>query len=428
MKYLIKGGKIIDFKSDCFKYSDILIDGKIIVKIDKNIQMENDYNLINAENKYIVPGLIDAHVHLREPGFENKETIKTGTMACAKGGFTHVFSMPNTMPNPDSEKNIDKIQKIIEKDAVIKVTPIASITEGSLGGKLVDFEKLSKKNIAGFSDDGNPVFSEELMRISLLKSFECKKSIITHSEDKSTFSIGAVNRGKVSEYYNVDGIPNEAEYKMIDRDIEILKETSGYLHICHISTKESVKSIREAKRKGLNITCEVTPHHFSLSEDVVIEKGPYAKVNPPLRKSEDIDEIIQGIKDGTIDIIVTDHAPHEDESKNTDIVSATYGFSGAEIAFKVAYTYLVKSGVINLVKLIKFMSYNPAKIFNLKNEGDIKNGFFANLTILDLDKSKIVKTDEFISKGKNSPYDGMKLDGEVIMTIYNGEIVYEGEM
>lgn len=423
MKYLIKGGKIIDFKNDCFEYGDILIDGKIIVKIDKNIQMEDNYNLINAKNKYIVPGFIDAHVHLREPGFENKETIKTGTMACAKGGFTHVFSMPNTMPHPDSEKNLEIIQQIIKKDAVIKVTPIASITEGSLGKKLVEFEKLSKKNIAGFSDDGNPVFSEELMRISLLKSFEYNKPVITHSEDKNTFSVGVVNRGKVSKYYNVDGIPNEAEYKMIMRDIEILKETSGHLHICHISTKESVKSIREAKRKGLNITCEVTPHHFSLSENVVVEKGSYAKVNPPLRKLEDIDEIIKGIKDGTIDIIATDHAPHEDESKNTDIVNASYGFSGAELAFKVAYTYLVKSGLINLVKLIKLMSYNPAQIFGLKDEGDLQKGFFANITILDLNKNKIVNTDEFISKGKNSPYNEMKLYGEVIMTMYNGEIV-----
>ena len=353
MKLLIKGGKLVDFENNCFILRDILIDGKFIKKIDRNIRVQEDFKVIDANNLYISPGFIDAHVHLREPGFEHKETIYSGTKACAKGGFTHVFSMPNTKPSPDSIENLNDLLSRINESAVIKVTPVASVTEGIGGEELVDLKKLSKENIIGFSDDGNPVNSIDYVYKTLLNSIKTKKPLITHSEDRSCFKVGVVNRGKVSEYYSVDGIPNEAEFNMIQRDIDILEETGGHLHICHVSSKESIDIIRNAKLRGLNVTCEVTPHHLSLTEDIVMEKGAMAKVNPPLKTRVDVDRIIKGIQEGTIDMIATDHAPHEIESKKLPIDKASYGFSGAETAFSVAYTYLVKPRKINLIELFR---------------------------------------------------------------------------
>ncbi len=427
MKILIKGGKLVDFQNNCFIIRDILIDGKCIKKIDRNIRVQDDFKVIDAKDFYISPGFIDAHVHLREPGFEHKETIYSGTRACAKGGFTHVFSMPNTKPSPDSIENLNDLFSRINENAAIKVTPVASVTKGISGEKVVDLKNLSKENIIGFSDDGNPVNNIDYVYKTLLNSIDTRKPLITHSEDKSCFEVGAVNRGKVSEYYNVDGIPNEAEFNMIQRDVDILEEVGGHLHICHVSSKESIDIIRNAKLRGLNITCEVTPHHLSLTEDMVIEKGAMAKVNPPLKTKDDVERIIKGIQEGTIDMIATDHAPHEIESKNLPIDKASYGFSGAETAFSVAYTYLVKTRKINLIELFRLLSYNPSKVFNIEKEGIIKEGYFANLTLINLRKEYEVKSSEFVSKGKNTPYEGMKLNGKVIMTIYNGEIVFEEE-
>ena len=423
MKLLIKGGKLVDFKNNCFIIRDILIKDKMIERVERNIRVEADYQVIKATGYYVAPGLIDAHVHLREPGFENKETIESGTKACAKGGYTHVFSMPNTIPKPDSVKNIRHIQKLIDESAVIKVTPIASVTFD--GETKTDFKALSKENIAGFSDDGSPVNNPRFVYEMLHMSQTTGKALITHSEDLSTFKVGAVNRGKVSEYFGVDGIPNEAEYNMIERDIEILRETGGHLHICHVSTKESVQLIKKAKWEGLNITCEVTPHHLSLTEDCLLEKKAFGKVNPPLRTQEDVDAMIAGILDGTIDMIATDHAPHEIDSKLVSIDKASYGFSGTEIAFNIAYTYLVKTRIINLIELYRLMSFNPAKVFNLENEGNIKENYYANLVLMDLSKNIEVDASKFVSKGKNSPFDGETLNGSVAMTIFEGKIVFK---
>ncbi|MBN2260270.1 MAG: dihydroorotase [Clostridiales bacterium] len=428
MKILLKNGKLVDFKNNCFVVRDVLIDGEYIERIDRNIHSLQTYKVIDAKDFYVSPGFIDAHVHLREPGGEDKETIYTGTKACAKGGFTHVFSMPNTQPGPDSKENIEKLLETIKKKAVIEVTPVASATKGIDGNELVDVKELSLMKIAGFSDDGYPVENLEFVYKVLLNSLKTRKPLITHSEDRSQFNTGAVNRGICSEYFGVDGIPNSAEYNMIDRDLKILEETGGHLHICHVSAKESIDLIRNAKLKGLNVTCEVTPHHLSLTEKIVIEKGTAGKVNPPLRTEEDRLRLIQGIKDGTVDMIATDHAPHDLDSKNKSIEHASYGFSGAETAFSVAYTYLVRERAINLIELFRLMSYNPSKVFGLKREGEIIEGYYANLTLVDLTNEFRVDAENFISKGKNTPYQGAVLKGKVEMTIYKGKIVYgEGE-
>ena len=425
MKLLIKGGKVVDFKNDSFAIRDILINDKDIEKISESIKEQADYEVINAKGLYVAPGFIDAHVHLREPGFEYKETISSGTKACAKGGFTHVFSMPNTNPSPDNIDRVQKINKLISESAVIKVTIVASVTQSIKGDKTTDMRTLSKENIIGFSDDGNPVNNDTYVRQCLINSKTTGKPLMTHSEDKSTFREGVINRGRISELYKFDGIPNEAEYNMIKRDIDILSESGGHLHICHVSTKESVELIREAKQNGLHITCEVTPHHLSLNEEMVLKKGTYAKVNPPLRRQEDVDAIVEGIMDGTVDMIATDHAPHEIESKETSLEKASYGFSGSEIAFSIAYTYLVKENRISLMNLFKLMSYNPSNVFDLDREGELKEGYFANIVLLDLSRNYYVDTEKFISKGKNSPFDGTLLNGVINRTIFEGKTVYK---
>jgi dihydroorotase len=428
MKILVKNGNLVDFNSNCFIIRDILIDDEWIERIDRNLSPNLADKVIDARGLYVSPGFIDAHVHLREPGFEHKENILTGTQACAKGGFTHVFSMPNTSPSPDTVENLRYILSLIDQSAVIEVTPVASVTRQIAGKIENDLEKLALENIAGYSDDGHPVDDVKFV-YDVLKNYQkTGKALMTHSEDLSTFTVGGVNRGKVSKKLGVDGIPNAAEFNMIERDIEILRQVGGHLHICHVSTRESIDLIRRAKLDGLNITCEVTPHHLSLTEDVVLEKGALAKVNPPLRTADDVLAIHEGLKDGTVDMIATDHAPHEMSSKKVDITKASYGFSGVEIAFNVAYTYLVKKErVINLIELMRLMSFNPAKIFGLDKEGRLEVGHYANLVLLDLSKKIEVDVESFASKGKNSPFNGATLFGEVVQTIYKGKSVFKEE-
>lgn len=426
MRTLIKNGKLVDFENRCFIIRDILIEGERILRVDRNLRATGTERVIDARDLYVSPGFIDAHVHLREPGFSHKETVRTGTRACARGGFTHVFSMPNTSPSPDSIAHLEAYEQLLEEQAIIQVTPVASVTVGLKGDQRSDWETLSKRRIAGFSDDGRPVQAVGDVFGMLRLSKRTGKALMTHSEDLETFEVGAVNRGPVSQALGVDGIPNEAESNMIARDIEILRQAGGHLHICHVSTKESIAMIRQAKLEGLNITCEVAPHHLSLTEEEVLRVGPLAKVNPPLRARADVEAILEGIQDGTVDMIATDHAPHEMSSKKGDITKASYGFSGSEIAFPIAYTYLIKKRrVINLIELIRLMSYNPARIFGLDDEGRVEPGALANLVLLDLSQHEAVDVTQWRSKGKNSPFDGMMLYGKVARTIYRGETVYE---
>ena len=368
----------------------------------------------NFNNCFIFPAFCDVHVHLREPGFSYKETIKSGSMACAKGGYTDVCSMPNLKPVPDNEDNLKVQQDIIDKDAVIKVHPFASITIGQLGEELSDFDKLAPKSI-GFSDDGRGVQSEELMRQAMIKAKSLNKIIVAHCEDNSLLKGGYIHDGEYAKLHSHKGICSESEWGPIKRDLALAKETGCKYHVCHISCKESVELIRKAKAEGVDVTCETAPHYLVFNDMDLKEEGRF-KMNPPIRSEEDRLALIEGIKDGTIDMIATDHAPHSDEEKGRGLEKSLMGIVGIETAFSVMYTKLVKTGIITLEKLIELMSVNPRKRFDLPANDDI--------CIFDLESEYTVDPKEFLSMGKATPFAGEKLFGVCKLTVCNNKIVY----
>ena len=368
----------------------------------------------NFNNCFIFPAFCDVHVHLREPGFSYKETIKSGSMACAKGGYTDVCSMPNLKPVPDNEDNLKVQQDIIDKDAVIKVHPFASITIGQLGEELSDFEKLASKCI-GFSDDGRGVQSEELMRQAMIKAKSLNKIIVAHCEDNSLLNGGYIHDGEYAKLHGHKGICSESEWGPIKRDLALAKEIGCKYHVCHISCKESVELIRKAKAEGVDVTCETAPHYLVFNDMDLKEEGRF-KMNPPIRSEEDRLALIEGIKDGTIDMIATDHAPHSAEEKGRGLEKSLMGIVGIETAFSVMYTKLVKTGIINLEKLIELVSVNPRKRFDLPVNDDI--------CIFDLESEYTVDPQEFLSMGKATPFAGEKLFGVCKLTVCNNEIVY----
>lgn len=364
------------------------------------------------------------HVHFREPGYEYKETIKTGSQAAAKGGFTAVAIMPNTNPAIDSIEVLESLKEIIRKDACIKVLPIGAVTKGQKGKEIVDIKALFDNGLYGISDDGQPIMNEAIMEIAAKKANDLQIPIMIHSEDKNYVNDGCINLGKVSETLQVKGISREAENVMIKRDLEMAKRLDLKVHICHVSTKEAISMIKDAKKDGVKVTCEVAPHHFSITENVILEKGAIGKVNPPLRTGEDIEEIIKGFKDGTIDAIATDHAPHSKEEKKLGLDKAPFGLTGIELALPVTNTYLLDKGIIDLFDLVNLMSVKPRKLLGLDSRG-IEIGANADLTIVDLNEEYILNEDDIISKGKNTPFIGMRLKGKVKYTICEGKIVYK---
>ena len=368
----------------------------------------------NFNNCFIFPAFCDVHVHLREPGFSYKETIKSGSMACAKGGYTDVCSMPNLKPVPDNEDNLKVQQDIIDKDAVIKVHPFASITIGQLGEELSDFEKLASKCI-GFSDDGRGVQSEELMRQAMIKAKSLNKIIVAHCEDNSLLNGGYIHDGEYAKLHGHKGICSESEWGPIKRDLALAKEIGCKYHVCHISCKESVELIRKAKAEGVDVTCETAPHYLVFNDMDLKEEGRF-KMNPPIRSEEDRLALIEGIKDGTIDMIATDHAPHSAEEKGRGLEKSLMGIVGIETAFSVMYTKLVKTGIITLEKLIELMSVNPRKRFDLPANDDI--------CIFDLESEYTVDPQEFLSMGKATPFAGEKLFGVCKLTVCNNKIVF----
>lgn len=366
----------------------------------------------NFDNLFVFPAFCDVHVHLREPGFSYKETIKSGTMACAHGGYTDVCSMPNLNPVPDSAKHLKAQLDIIETDAVINVYPYASITVGQKGEQLSDFENL--RHAFAFSDDGRGVQNEEMMREAMKKAKELGKIIVAHCEDNSLLFGGYIHDGEYAKAHGHKGICSESEWKPIERDLKLAKETGCKYHVCHISCKESVELIRKAKADGVDVTCETAPHYLVLTDMDIKEEGRF-KMNPPLRSEADRLALIEGIKDGTIDMIATDHAPHSREEKSKGLEKSAFGIVGIEIAFPVMYTYLVKTGIITLEKLIEIMAINPRKRFSIPQSG---------YTVWDLDKKFTVDTDEFLSLGKATPFDGCELYGENKLTVLGDEIKY----
>ena len=384
-------------------------DAKVIERLTNG-----DLAKYNEENFVVLPGLCDVHVHFREPGFSYKETIKTGSMASAKGGFTAVCTMPNLNPVPDSVDNLNKQLEIIRKDAVIKVYPYASITKLEQGKELVDMPALADKAVA-FSDDGKGVQDGEMMLCAMRKAKELDKIIAAHCEDNSLLFGGYVHKGDYAKEHGHLGICSESEYKQIERDLKLVKETGVKYHVCHISTKESVEVIRQAKKDGLDVTCETGPHYLILDDSNLKEDG-WFKMNPPLRSKTDRLALIEGLKDGTIDMIATDHAPHSIEEKSRGLEKSAFGVVGIETSFSAMYTHLVKTGIITLDDLVKVMSTNPRNRFKLDNYNDF--------TIFDLSKDYVVNPDEFVSMGKATPFKGMTFTGVCVYTSVDGKTVY----
>ncbi len=365
-------------------------------------------------NCFVFPAFCDVHVHLREPGFSYKETIESGTKASAKGGYSDVFSMPNLNPVPDSYENLKVQLEIIERDAVINVHPYASITIGQKGEELSDFEALSKDAIA-FSDDGRGVQSEEMMLEAMKKAKKLGKIIVAHCEDNSLLRGGYIHDGEYAKKNGHKGICSESEWRPIERDIALARETGCKYHVCHISTKESVELIRKAKAEGVDITCETAPHYLVMNDNDLKEEGRF-KMNPPIRSEEDRLALIEGIKDGTIDMIATDHAPHSQEEKSKGLQKSLMGVVGIETAFPVLYTFLVKKGIITLEKLIELMSINPRKRFNLPETKDF--------CVFDLNEEYEIKPDEFLSKGRATPFSDQKVFGKCLLTVKDNKAVY----
>lgn len=422
MTLLIKNAQV--FKGGKFKKLDVLIKNSKIHSLGNSISSDGADRVFDFKDKYFLfPGFVDVHVHLREPGFSYKETIKTGTMAAAKAGYTAVCPMPNLNPVPDSPENLKEELDIIKSDAVIDVFPFASITKGRLGrGECVDFASM-KKNAIGFSDDGCGVQTEELMKEAMEKCASEGAVISAHCEVNALLHGGYIHDGEYCRAHNHKGICSESEWAQIERDCRLAEETGCQYHVCHISAKESVDIIRKAKAKGVKVTCETGPHYLTMCDEDLQENGRF-KMNPPLRARADMEALLEGVQDGTIDVIATDHAPHSAEEKSKGLEKSAMGVVGLETAFPVLYTKLVKQGIISLEKLVEMMAVRPREIFGIEG-GEIEIGAPADLCAFDLEKEWVVHPEEFVSMGRATPFENWKLQGENLLTILRGEIVYE---
>jgi len=409
------------YKNGELQKSSIRMEDGVFTDLDAT-PLETD-QVIDATGYTVAPGFVDVHVHLREPGGEHKETIATGTAAAAAGGFTTICPMPNTRPVPDDRETLDALFKKIEETASVRVFPYAAISKNQLGQELVAFEQLT--DAFAFTDDGVGVQSAAVMREAMTRAAAVQKSIIAHCEDDS-LKAGCVHEGAYSAREGLQGIPSLAESIHIARDVLIAEATGCHYHVCHVSTKESVRVIRDAKRAGIRVTAEVTPHHLVLTEDDIIGRDPNFKMNPPLRSEADRQALLAGLQDGTIDCIATDHAPHAAEEKALGIERAPFGITGFETAFPLLYTKLVETGIFTLNQLFDWMSRKPADLFDLPF-GRIEIGAPADLVLLDLETVRTVQPDQFLSKGKNTPFAGAALTGYPVLTFVGGEIVFKGE-
>jgi dihydroorotase len=436
---LISGGRIIDPSQEIDKVADLLITkGKIAWMGDKGTAPSHaDLTTIDATGLVVCPGFIDLHCHLREPGFEDKETIATGTKAAAKGGFTTVCCMPNTNPPLDTQTSIDYVKKTAEIEGVVQVLPIGCITKGREGKELTEMSELAKMGVIGFSDDGNTVASARIMSLAMDYSHSLNLPIIDHCEDKELSDGGSMNDGWVSARLGLKGMPKAAEEIIIARDIALAQLTEARLHVAHVSTEGSVELIRRAKEKDIAVTAEVTPHHLTLTEERVMSGGTNkllaydanAKVNPPLRTKEDIAALIEGLKDGTIDAIATDHAPHTLVDKMCEFGLAAFGISGLETALACIMS-LACNSKLDLKTIISKLTLEPARIIGTGygELGTLKPGRQADVTLFDPNKEWVVDSRDFASKGKNNPFDGCHFKGKVIITVVAGKIVYRNSL
>jgi dihydroorotase len=424
MKYLFKNGVILQENGELLNRDVLVVNGKISV-IAATI-VDEEAKQIELDGKLLSPGLIDVHVHLREPGGEHKETIETGTKAAARGGFTTIAAMPNTRPVPDTIEHLSALNKKIEETAVVNVLPYASITIRQAGEEQTDFEGLKENGAFAFTDDGVGVQSAEMMYKAMQKAAELNVSIVAHCEENTLIQKGCVHEGKFSKENGLNGIPSICESVQIARDVLLAEATGCHYHVCHISTKESVRVVRDAKRAGINVTAEVSPHHLILCEDDIPGLDTNFKMNPPLRSAVDREALIEGLLDGTIDMIATDHAPHTEEEKAQGMQLAPFGIVGLETAFPLLNTHFVETGKMTLQQVIDFLTTKPAEVFNL-NRGKIEVGAVADLTVIDLDLEEEIDSTTFLSKGKNTPFNGWNCKGWPVMTMVNGKLVYERE-
>ncbi len=423
MGILIKNGRVVDPSQSLDATCDLYVQGARIKEISERIDVPHKSDtVINAAGKIVAPGLIDIHVHLREPGYEYKETIKTGCLAAAAGGFTSIVCMPNTNPVNDNASVTEYIMLKARTEGVVNVFPIGAITKGEKGEELADIGEMCEAGCVGISDDGMPVTDSGLMRRAMeyVKPFGIP--VITHAEDMKLSAGGVMNEGFVSTELGLRGIPGASEEVMVGRDIILSEITGTPLHVCHVSSKGSVRLIREAKKRGVKVTAEATPHHFTLTDKAVYGYNTNAKMNPPLRTQEDIDAVFEGLSDGTIDVIATDHAPHSQDEKNVEFDLAPFGIVGLETALSLSLE-LVNKGILTLEEMIEKLTSAPSAVVGIER-GTLASGSVADIVVFDPQQSRSVEPEEFFSKSKNTPFSGWKLGGVISNTLVAGKVVF----
>ncbi|MBC1523297.1 dihydroorotase [Listeria booriae] len=420
--YVLKNGQVLTENGD-LEVKDVVMEDGRVTAIGDGLERDGA-QVIDVTGKLVAPGLVDVHVHLREPGGEHKETIATGTAAAARGGYTTVCAMPNTKPVLDTAEVMTQVVERIKETAKVRVLPYASITSSLKGDELVDFAALKAAGAFAFTDDGVGVQTAGMMYEAMKKAAALDMAIVAHCEDNSLVYGGVVHDGIFAKEQGLAGIPNIAESVQIARDVLLAEAANCHYHVCHISTKESVRAVRDAKRAGIRVTAEVSPHHLILNETDIPGNDGNWKMNPPLRAKEDHEALLEGLLDGTIDFIATDHAPHAAEEKNVPMEKAMFGIVGLETAFPLLYTHFVKTGEWTLKQLIDWMTVKPAEVFNLPY-GVLEIGGIADITVIDLEKEAVIDPDNFASKGRNTPFTGWNCIGWPVATFAEGTLVYQ---
>lgn len=425
MTILIKNGHVLDPETRLDGICDVLIDGDRITKVENHIETECD-RMIDAKGCYVMPGFIDLHVHFRDPGLEYKETLTTGGRAAVRGGVTTVCAMPNTKPVIDNGVKVKEVMERAKRESLTHVIQLGAVTKGQEGRELADINGMAENGCRAISEDGKSVMNASLYRRGMQAAKKEGLAVFAHCEDITLVEGGVMNADEKARQLGLKGITNAVEDVIVARDILLAKETGVRLHLCHCSTKDSVKMLAMAKEEGLDVTGEVCPHHFILSTDDILEDDGNFKMNPPLRSKEDVQALREGLKNNIIDVIATDHAPHAEAEKNRTMKLAAFGIVGLETSAALTYTELVEKGILTPMQMAEKMSYNPARILGLSEKGSVSEGKIADVVVFDPGKEYTIDKNSFLSKGKNTPFHGRKVKGEVLYTIAGGRIVYEG--
>lgn len=427
MKILIQNGHVIDPPTGKDGIYDVLVEEDKIIRVERQIKEEAD-RIIDAAGCYVMPGFIDMHVHLRDPGFTYKESLATGGQAAVKGGITTMCAMPNTKPVIDDREKVEDVHARAVKDSPAHVIQLGAVTKGQIGRELADIEGMAAAGCHAISEDGKSVMNASLYRRGMKKAKECGISVFAHCEDITMVEGGVMNADQNAERLGLKGITNSVEDVIVARDILLAKETGVRLHLCHCSTADSVEMVRLAKEDGLPVTGEVCPHHFILTADDIPEDDGNYKMNPPLRGREDVDALREGLKNGIMDVIATDHAPHSEEEKDRSMAEAAFGIVGIETSAALTYTELVEPGILTMTDMAEKMSTNPAGILGLEDKGSVSEGKAADIVIFDTSREYTIDKDTFASKGRNTPFHGRKVKGQVMYTLAGGTVVYENEI